>query len=301
MVTMFKSLESSGLCGFLGCSADIYERDFKNFFETALVRENAVISCVQGKFIEIFEELFAGSFELPSEGLMTVTEFPKELIKEARKSFSTCGEPIKTSCKKKEMKVEFRLLNDILAKTFMAKADMVTLSSKQARWFAVQICVLKGAPDLTLGESKAFPPLNILTVKTVSTYVVKKKSVSTTTEEVADETIVEKLVKVAANRKPAPMAEPIAKKKRTTVRRAAPIEKALAIVPVQEAVPISVVPAGSPTVQTRKAPKRKLILLEETYDEQRHKITEWSRGNSRSGASDVLTAGRSNIINIMLT
>ncbi|KZV48185.1 hypothetical protein F511_20318 [Dorcoceras hygrometricum] len=130
-------------------------------------------------------------------------ELPKDLINEARKAFSASGELIKTSCKKKEMKVEFCLLNDILAKTVTTKAgsfdavtherfllmtaihggikinlsrflfdilkDMVTPSSKQAKGFAAQICVLlKGAPDLTLEESKNFPPLKILDVKTAS-------------------------------------------------------------------------------------------------------------------------------------
>ncbi|KZV46714.1 hypothetical protein F511_37878 [Dorcoceras hygrometricum] len=87
------------------------------------------------------------------------------------------------------MKIEFRLLNDILAKTVTAKAgsfddvthemfllmtaihggikinwsrllfnilkEMVTPSSKQARGFAVQLCILlKGAPGLTMGDSK---------------------------------------------------------------------------------------------------------------------------------------------------
>ncbi|KZV19127.1 hypothetical protein F511_32096 [Dorcoceras hygrometricum] len=201
------------------------------------------------------------------------------------------------------MKVEFRQLNDILAKTVTAKAgsfdvitherfllmtaihcgvkinwskvlfaihkDMVTPYSNQAWGFAVKICVLlKGAPDLTLGESKAFLPLKILTVKTVGTYVAKNKSMSTTAKEVVDEPAVEKAVKVAAKRRPAPMAEAVVMNKKTTVGRAAPTEKDLAIVPVQEAVPISVVPAGSPTVQTIKSPKRKLILLEETDDEE---------------------------------
>ncbi|KZV55919.1 hypothetical protein F511_24813 [Dorcoceras hygrometricum] len=205
MVTMFKTLESTGLRGFLGCSSAIYEGDLETFFSNALVRENAVISSVQGTFIEISEEQFAGVFELPSEGLTSVDELPKDLIKEARKAFFASDEPIKTSCKKKEMKVEFRLLNDILEKTVMAKAgsfdaitherfllmtaihggikinwsrfmfdilkDMVTPSSNQAQGFAVQIYVLlKGAPDLTLGESKPFPPSKILTVKTVGTY-----------------------------------------------------------------------------------------------------------------------------------
>ncbi|KZV14036.1 hypothetical protein F511_44562 [Dorcoceras hygrometricum] len=102
---MFKELEYSGLRGFLGCSADIYEGDLETFFANAFVRGNAVISSVQGKFIEISEEQFADVLELPSEGLTTVDQLPKDLIKEARKVFSASGDLIKTSCKKKEMKV----------------------------------------------------------------------------------------------------------------------------------------------------------------------------------------------------
>ncbi|KZV52932.1 hypothetical protein F511_18044 [Dorcoceras hygrometricum] len=176
------------------------------------------------------------------------------------------------------MKFEFRLLNDILAKTIKVKAgsfdavtherflmmaaihggvkinwgrllfnllkDMVTPSSKQARGFAVQICIiLKGAPYLKLGESKAFPPLKILTAKTVGTYIAKNKS--TNAEEVL-EVLVEKMVKkAAAKMRPAPtVVEPASKKKRATVGRAAPAKKDLSIIPVvQNPEPISVVPA----------------------------------------------------------
>ncbi|KZV53732.1 hypothetical protein F511_28509 [Dorcoceras hygrometricum] len=229
------------------------------------------------KTSEIYPNIFTESFDLPSEGLTSVNELPIDLINEARKSFSATGEPIKTSCKKKEMKIEFRLLNDILAKTVTAKADsfdavtherfllmtaihggikinwrilfnilkeMVTPSSKQARGFAFQLCILlKGSPDLTLGDSKPFPPMKFLNVKTVGTYIVVK-------------------------RRTAPTAEPVAKKRCTTVGRAAPKEKDLYIVAVvQDAEPISVVPAGSPIVQRSQSPKQKLILLEETDEE----------------------------------
>ncbi|KZV41876.1 hypothetical protein F511_22792 [Dorcoceras hygrometricum] len=150
--------------------------------------------------------------------------------------------------------------------------DMVTKSSKQAKVFAAQICaLLKRAQNLTLGEAKIFPPIKILTVKTVGTYVAKNQSIIA--EEVADEPKVEKVVKkAAAKRRPAPAAEPVANRKRTTLGRATLTEKNLAIVPVAtEAEPISVIPAGSFTVQRRQAPKRKLILQEsddEQYEEE---------------------------------
>ncbi|KZV24032.1 hypothetical protein F511_26207 [Dorcoceras hygrometricum] len=99
----------------------------------------------------------------------------------------------------------------------------------------------EGAPDLTLGEAKTFLPQKILTVKTVGKYVARNKNI--TAEEETDEPPVEKMVKkVVAKRRPAPaVAEPAAKKKRTTMWRAAPTEKILALVPVAtEAEPISV-------------------------------------------------------------
>ncbi|KZV53099.1 hypothetical protein F511_24518 [Dorcoceras hygrometricum] len=279
MVQMFKALESSG----------------------------------PGKSIEISEDLFAGTFELPTERLTDMHYVPKDLVFDARSAFSTDGQQLKTSCKKREMKFEFRLLNDILAKTVTVKAgsldvvtherflmmsaiyggvkvnwgrllfnifkDMVTPASKQARRFAVQICILlKGAPDLELGESKDFPPLKILTTKTVGTYVSKNKNI--TVEEVVDEPV-EKVVKKKSvtKKRPAPTAdEPVSKKKRTTVGRDDPAKKNLSMVTMaQDVEPISVVPAATP--KSHAAHRRGnwccevslmmklLIILLSSYDE----------------------------------
>ncbi|KZV38460.1 hypothetical protein F511_40216 [Dorcoceras hygrometricum] len=212
-------------------------------------------------------------------------EVPKDLIYDAWSALSASGEPIKTSCKKKEMKIEFRLLNDILAKTVKNKASFDAVTHERfllmaaihggikINWSKFLFTILKdmGAPDLTLEESKAFPHLKILTVKTVGTYVAKKKSLPTDSEEVKEKEVVEKVVKAAVKRRPAPTAEPVSKKQRTTVGRAAPTEKILAIVPVvQEVVSITVVPAESPSAQRCQEPKRKLILQEdeEATDEQ---------------------------------
>ncbi|KZV46244.1 hypothetical protein F511_08687 [Dorcoceras hygrometricum] len=145
---------------------------------------------------------------------------------------------------------------------------MVTPYSKQARGFAVQICIiLKGAPYLESGESKAFPPLKILTAKTIGTYISKNKSINA--EEVLEVPVEKMVKKVAAKRRPAPaVAEPVAKKKRTTVGRAAPTEKNLALVTVvQDIEPISVVPAASPSARRRRAPKRKLVFQDKSDEE----------------------------------
>ncbi|KZV40559.1 splicing factor 3B subunit 1-like [Dorcoceras hygrometricum] len=196
------------------------------------------------------------------------------------------------------MKFEFRLLNDILAKTVTVKAgsfdavtherfpmmsaihggvkvnwgrllfnifkDMVTPTMKQAKEYAVQIWILlKGASDLELGESKYFTPLKILTAKTVGTYVAKNKNITVD----VDEPVVKK--KAASKRRPAPtVGEPVTKKKRTTVGIEAPIYKNLSLVTVaQDVEPISTVPTLTPRASRRRAKKRKLVLQTGSDDE----------------------------------
>ncbi|KZV41441.1 hypothetical protein F511_10054 [Dorcoceras hygrometricum] len=49
---------------------------------------------------------------------------------------------------------------------------MVTPGSRQGRGYAVQICILlKNVPNLDLGDSKEFPPLKILTARTIGRYI----------------------------------------------------------------------------------------------------------------------------------
>ncbi|KZV32489.1 splicing factor 3B subunit 1 [Dorcoceras hygrometricum] len=170
------------------------------------------------------------------------------------------------------MAFEFRLLNDILAKSVILKAgsfdavtherflmmsaihgvvhvnweillfnifkDMVTPASKQAREYAVQICILlKNAPDLELGESKEFPPLKILTTKTVGTYIAKNKNIFVDEDEPAVDKPREKK-KSFYKKRPATTVETPVKRKRKT-GRAAPEAQSLALVTVaQEVVPI---------------------------------------------------------------
>ncbi|KZV47478.1 histone-lysine N-methyltransferase 2D-like [Dorcoceras hygrometricum] len=88
MVHMFKALESSGLHGFLGCSSAIFESLLVEFFQNASVRDDKVVSAVQGKAVEISEEVFAGTFEMPTEGLTDMIDVPKDLVFDARSAFS---------------------------------------------------------------------------------------------------------------------------------------------------------------------------------------------------------------------
>ncbi|KZV28071.1 hypothetical protein F511_02157 [Dorcoceras hygrometricum] len=150
---------------------------------------------------------------------------------------------------------------------------MVTHGSSQARGYAVQICILlKNVQNLELVDSKEFPPLKILTAKTVGRYIAINEKIGV--DEVEDESRVKKTPpkKVASRKRPAAAVdEPVVKKKRTRVGKAAVVANDSALVSVaQEAVPLQVVEpitAAQPPKLKRKAPKRKLKLPQGSEDE----------------------------------
>ncbi|KZV42531.1 hypothetical protein F511_37730 [Dorcoceras hygrometricum] len=208
LVQIFESLIATGLENFLGCPAVFNEAALTEFFTNSSVREDGlVVSTVNEVTVEISEGVFAATFELPVEGLTDLSEVPKNLVFDARSLFSISKEQVSISCLKKAMKIQYHLLHDILAKTIYVKAGsfdsvtrdrfmlmtditfdvkinwnsllfgvqrkMVTPGSRQAKGYAIQICVLlRNVPVLELGESKIFPIHRVLNEKTVHRYVV---------------------------------------------------------------------------------------------------------------------------------
>ncbi|KZV55499.1 hypothetical protein F511_39003 [Dorcoceras hygrometricum] len=187
LVAVFESLVATGLKDFLGCPTIYYEAALTEFFENSSVRDGMVVNTIRGMTVEISENVLAGAFQLPMDGLTDLSEVPKDLVFDARSIVSESGEQVSTSCKKREMNIEFRLLSDILAKTIFVKAgsfdaftherfllmtaisgakinwsrllfdilkDMATPGSRQAKGFSIQICVLlKNVLGLELGDS----------------------------------------------------------------------------------------------------------------------------------------------------
>ncbi|KZV31961.1 actin-interacting protein 1-like [Dorcoceras hygrometricum] len=132
MVAMFEALVASGLNGFLGCMSDIFESALIEFYQNASVRDGKVVSTVQGELVEISEEVFARTFQLSVEGLIDINEVPNDLIFYARTEFSFTGEQLTTSCKKREIKIEYRLISDIVAKSITVKAGSFDVLSDGA-------------------------------------------------------------------------------------------------------------------------------------------------------------------------
>ncbi|KZV31849.1 hypothetical protein F511_44510 [Dorcoceras hygrometricum] len=172
------------------------------------------------------------------------------------------------------MKIQYRQLHDILAKIIYVKAgsfdsvtrdrfmlmtaitfdvninwssllfgvlrEMVTPGSRQAKGYAIQICVLlRNVPGLELGESKTFPIHRVLNQKTVHQYVVNNDKLGG--EEVVDAPKVKrthaKKKGVTKKRPAAGDAEvaPIVKKKRTTKGKPVAAKR----LPVEEPVGVS--------------------------------------------------------------
>ncbi|KZV33393.1 dystroglycan-like [Dorcoceras hygrometricum] len=219
--------------------------------------------------VEISEKLFAETFELPIDGLVDLSEMPKDAVFDARSIVSLSGEPISLSGRKNQMKMPFRLLCDIVAKAISVKAGsfnaitvekfslltavvfggkmnwakflfgvlkkMVTAGSKQAKGFAIQISVLLATfPSVELGESSEFPSSKVLTKKTVLRFV------SINDRDGAEEVTGAAKKKAVSKKRPAADVEAaVPKKKRTSKKKSISSISSLELVEVaEEAVPI---------------------------------------------------------------
>ncbi|KZV56666.1 hypothetical protein F511_41425 [Dorcoceras hygrometricum] len=244
---------------FLGCPAIFHESALIEFFANGSVRDGMIVSTIGGIAVEIRESVFAETFGLPTEGLTDLSEVPRNFLSDAQSLFSASENEVSTSCLKKEIKMQYRLLSDILAKSLFVKAgsfdavtrdrfllmtvitfdvkvnwgnllfgvlkEMVTPDSRQAKGYAIQICVLlKNIPGLELGESKAFPAPRILNEKTVHRIISVNENVGI--EEVGEAPTAKKTpVKKTMSKKRQAASEaevaPVIKKKRSTKGKSA--------------------------------------------------------------------------------
>ncbi|KZV26559.1 hypothetical protein F511_23855 [Dorcoceras hygrometricum] len=299
MVSMFEALMDSGLRGFLGCPAVVYEDALVDFFENASVRNGVIISTVGGQLVEISEAWFAESFELPVDGLGDLSEMPKDAIFDARSIVSLSGEPISLSGRKNQMKMPFRLLCDILAKAISVKAGsfnaitvekfslitvvvcrikmnwakflfsilkkMVSPGSKQAKGFAIQISLLLASfPSLELGESSEFPASKVLTKKTVHRFV------SINDRDGAEEgTGAVKQRAVSKKRSTADVGAAVPKRKRTIKKKSISSISTMELVAVaEESIPIQQVVEPSAVEEPRcpSADDVDLIIQQHWFD-----------------------------------
>ncbi|KZV48689.1 hypothetical protein F511_27060 [Dorcoceras hygrometricum] len=152
MVSMFQALIASGLQGFLGCPTVVYEEALVEFFANGTVRDGLVVSIVNGVAVEISEKLFAETFDLPVDGLADIYEMPKDKIFDARSIVSLTGEPVTLSWLKSQMKMHYRLLCDIMAKSISVKA--VSFNAITVEKFSLLTAMTKDAGDRPAAEEE---------------------------------------------------------------------------------------------------------------------------------------------------
>ncbi|KZV47949.1 hypothetical protein F511_38526 [Dorcoceras hygrometricum] len=174
MARMFRTLESSGLRGFLGVSRSMYEEALTQLSEGASVIDGKAVSAMEGKQVIITKELFIETFGMPTEGITSFGNLPPTVVEKMKVLFSLSGIPFKPSSKKKEMKVEYSLLKDIVAKSLTAKVgsfDAITTEQFESQGYILQIGkLLETFTGVDLGESMALHPLKVLNAKSAHTY-----------------------------------------------------------------------------------------------------------------------------------
>ncbi|KZV56576.1 hypothetical protein F511_04985 [Dorcoceras hygrometricum] len=303
---LVQSTGEQWIAWFSGCKSVLYDPELEHFFDTALIQGGDITGVISGKYFSISPSRFAGVFELPTEGLSDFSDVPRNLVSDARKIFSKSGVPVVPHGKKKLLKYEYRLLNDILAKSITVKAgsfDDVTTERFQmmtAIHFGLKVNWSKIlVPALTMGEATPFPSSKILSPKTVLTYITTNQTADTRgqsdeggrtpvaivnrasksknkSESTSDAPVEIVLEVVGSNKRPATegSAPVVPKKRRTMKTKHSPSQANLDIVNIaQDVVPLQIVDP-TPATAALKSPtpkrisrKRRLILPTGSDDE----------------------------------
>ncbi|KZV17991.1 hypothetical protein F511_21147 [Dorcoceras hygrometricum] len=106
MVRMFRSLEQSGLRGFLGVSGSVFEGTLTQFFANASMIVGTVVNTAANRNMVITMDVFAEAFHLPIEGMVSFSGLSAKEMVEMKALFSTSEAPFKPSNKKNDMKEE---------------------------------------------------------------------------------------------------------------------------------------------------------------------------------------------------
>ncbi|KZV35569.1 hypothetical protein F511_28411 [Dorcoceras hygrometricum] len=84
MARMFKTLEDTGLKGFLEASNSVYESAVVELFANAKVIVGTIIGFVANRKLALMKETFAEAFGLTTEGLTSFQDIPSQTVVEMR-------------------------------------------------------------------------------------------------------------------------------------------------------------------------------------------------------------------------
>ncbi|KZV35851.1 hypothetical protein F511_36104 [Dorcoceras hygrometricum] len=142
--------------GFSGCFK--FEGALIEFCANVKVVVGTVMSTTANKWLVITMSVLAAEFQLLTEGMVSFLELQAKAVAEMKAMFSGTGVPFRPPNKKKEMKVDYGLLHDIVAKALCAKAgsfDVVT-SEKMELMVDISACLksLTNRPEKEAVENK---------------------------------------------------------------------------------------------------------------------------------------------------
>ncbi|KZV20850.1 hypothetical protein F511_40600 [Dorcoceras hygrometricum] len=94
------------------------------FFANASVIAGMIVSTLANWKLVITMDVFVESFQLPTEGMVSFSGLPAKAVAHMKVLFSAFDAPFKPSNKKKDMKIEYSLLHEIVAKSLSTKAEI---------------------------------------------------------------------------------------------------------------------------------------------------------------------------------
>ncbi|KZV28707.1 hypothetical protein F511_12575 [Dorcoceras hygrometricum] len=181
MTRMFKSLEDTGLKGFMEVPTSVYKDDVTEFLVNAKVIAGTIVSFVCNQKMVINEDVFSTTFRRSTEGMIGFLDILKYKVMEMHSRFSEIDVSFRAPSEKREMKVEYRLLHDIFAKSLCTKAGsfdtftsqkfelMVVISARlTVSWGKILFRVLLGMVNNPKKQSQGFG-----CSKSVQTYIKK--------------------------------------------------------------------------------------------------------------------------------
>lgn len=127
-------LTESGLRKFLCCGKGYSAAVVTEFFANASVRNGIILSTVRGKHCSISQYNFADALNLPTTGIDLLSAVPNGNMDIWATQMTITGAPMTHQGDKKDLKMEFRWLANIVAKCLLAKAgayEKITLEKLQ--------------------------------------------------------------------------------------------------------------------------------------------------------------------------
>ncbi|KZV38710.1 hypothetical protein F511_18700 [Dorcoceras hygrometricum] len=184
---MFKSLEDTGLKGFLEASSSVYEDVVGELFTNVKVVAGTIISFIANGKLALMKYVLSDAFGLPTEGMTSFLDIPSKTVAKMRMKFSVAKELCEkagsfdvVTSKKFDLMVTISadLKVNWAQVLFQTLVVMVNTPTKQSQGFVVQVSVLlQNLVKTDLGEVVKLHPQKVLNSKSFQTYMKKNLKV----------------------------------------------------------------------------------------------------------------------------